>query len=245
MTPIVCTVLTGTKYSVDDVNKLYTSLLANTLCDFRFVCYTSYNDGFHPDIITIPIIGNKKKLQWYKTDFFKKSFFYDNGLVDRPEQETIIVMDIDLDVIGNVDFLFDPIKKDVFIGSHRWWWRWREDRNGEFALSGTVYKFNIGEFEYIAHIFDKDIEFWQEYFINNGITKGPVNGEQHYVQKMLMDRFCDVSAFPEKHIIKWNENDFYQQTKLQEHYKKWSGNDYIDNENGFHPDVRIIHYAGS
>lgn len=34
----ILTVLTGTKYSVDDVNKLYHSLLQNTSKMFKFYC---------------------------------------------------------------------------------------------------------------------------------------------------------------------------------------------------------------
>ena len=71
---IICTVLTGTKYSVDDVNKLYNELKENTTIDFDFLCYTDYKDNFNPNIIIKPITKKDKKLQWYKLDFFKKGF---------------------------------------------------------------------------------------------------------------------------------------------------------------------------
>lgn len=243
---IVCTVLTGDKYSIDDVNKLYTSLKKNTSCDFRFLCYTDHEGDWNENIIRIPFLRKNKKLQWYKVDFFSKFLFYRNKLIEEKESEAIIVMDIDLDIIGNVDFLFNPFHQNEFWCSHRWWWRWREDRNGESPVSGTVYKFMNGEFEREVYWqFEKAIKFWENYFIDNGITKGPVNGEQHYIQKQLGTGGHNLKFFPEKHIVKWNEDDFMMQTKLEKQYKDWSGNSYIENDEGFHEDVKIVHYAGS
>ena len=242
---IVCTVLTGTKYSIDDVNKLYMSLINNTHCEFKFLCYTDHDGDWNENIIRIPFLKKNKKLQWYKVDFFSKDLFYRYNLIEKAQSEAIIVMDIDLEIRGNIDFLFDPFNQDEFWCSHRWWWRWREDINNEFALSGTMYKFEIGCFEYVADVFDSDIKYWEEYFILKGITKGPVNGEQHFVQKMLMDNKASIISFPEKHIIKWDNNNFSQQLKLEKAYREWSNNSYIDNNDIFHSDIRIVHYAGS
>ena len=249
----IATVLNGTKYSYDHVNKLYNSLKANTIIDFRFCCYTDYpKNGFDKGIIVIPIEDDLKKLQWYKTDFFMKKFFVKNKIVEATDYNNVtIVMDIDLDIVGNVDFLFDPFPHHNFICSHRWWWRWREDtiakkeKRIEPAVSGTIYKFVSKEHDYVAETFNADIEYWQEHFINNGTTNGPVNGEQHFVQMCMTYRKTNVEYFPERHIIKWTPDDFKEQTKLEENYKKWSGNDYIDKDGKFHPDVRIVHYAGS
>lgn len=231
---IICTILTGVKYSSKDVNKLYLSLKNNTTIDFDFLCYTDHDSYFEDDII-IKLIENKnKKLQWYKLDFFKKDFV--------PHKD-IIVMDIDLDIVGNVDFIFDQYSG--FVGSHRWWWRWREDKDNQpFALSGTIYKFKNGEHQEVVDTFEQDISFWEEYFIKNGVTQGPVNGEQHFVQKVLIDHNKPFSYFPEKHIVKWHTEDFSMQLKLENDYQKWTGNQYIEDA-GWHPDVRIVHYAGS
>ena len=77
-----------------------------------------------------------------------------------------------------------------------------------------------------------------------GITSGPVNGEQHFVQKMLEDNKTNVSMFPEKYIVKWHKDDFYIQTCIEHDYKKWSGNKYLLDED-WHEDVKVIHYAGN
>jgi len=155
------------------------------------------------------------------------------------------LMDIDQVIIRNCDFLFDDIEDNEFRGTHRFWWRWREDKeNKKLALSGSIYKFKNGEHQYIVDEFEKDIDYWQEYFIKNGTTSGPVNGEQHFVQKMLEDNKTKTSMFPEKHIVKWHENDFYIQTCIEHDYKKWSGNSYLLDED-WHKDVKVIHYAGN
>ncbi len=230
---IICTVLTGTKYSVDDVNKLYNELKENTTIDFDFLCYTDYKDNFNPNIIIKPITKKDKKLQWYKLDFFKKGF---------TNHEDIIIMDIDVDIVGNVDFIFDNYTG--FVGSHRWWWRWREDKQKDkFALSGTMYKFKNGEYQYIVDTFEKDIHYWEEYFIKNGITTGPVNGEMHFVQQMLIDNKAVKSYFPEVKIVKWSD-DFVTQLKLERNFNIYVKEDYIYN-NDWHPGISIVHYAGS
>tara|TARA_B100001250_G_scaffold414618_1_gene454710 strand:- start:10051 stop:10755 length:705 start_codon:yes stop_codon:yes gene_type:complete len=231
----ICTVLTGTKYDVDVVNKLYSSLKKHTIKDFKFYCYTNHT-GFDYNINIIPITTKNKKLQWYKLDYFKK---------DIIDEEDIILMDIDMDIVGNVDFLFEDNSLDEFRGTHRFWWRWREDRdNKKFALSGSVYKFKNGQHQYIVDTFEENISYWEEFFINKGITHGPVNGEQHFVQKMLEDNNTKVTMFPEKHIVKWNNNDFLQQTKLEYAYEKYTKNNYIKKQK-FNTDVRIVHYAGA
>lgn len=237
----ICTVLTGTKYSKEDVNLLYNSLKENTTFDFDFYCYTDHS-GLDSNINVIPLVNTDKKLQWYKLDYFKK------GFVPNRDQ---ILMDIDLTIAGNVNFLFDDYIG--FVGSHRWWWRWREDKeakdnnldkNDIIALSGTVYKFGNGVHQYIVDTFEQDIKHWQEYFIKNKVTSGPVNGEQHFVQKMLKDNKAKFSYFPESHIVKWHDSDINMQLKLERDYYNWTGNHYIETDD-WHPDVRIIHYAGS
>jgi hypothetical protein len=241
MTMAICTVLTGNKYSVDHVNTLFNSLKENTTKVFDFYCYTDH-EGLDPDIKKIPLINTDKKLQWYKLDYFKK------GFVENVNQ---ILMDIDLDIVGNVDFLFEDY--EGFVGTHRWWWRWREDREAKLnkispediiALSGTVYKFKNGEYQYIVDTFEQDIPYWQEYFIKNKTTVGPVNGEQHFVQKMLTDNNANFSYFNPAKIIKWHKTDIDMQMKLENSYYKWTNNEYIENDN-WHDDIRIVHYAGS
>ena len=79
----------------------------------------------------------------------------------------------------------------------------------KFALSGSVYKFKNGEHQYVVEEFERNIPYWEEYFINNRTTTGPINGEQHLVQMMIQKMCSKITMFPEKHIVKWNENDFY------------------------------------
>ena len=234
----ICTLLKkGPKYGTEDVNNIFKSLKKHTTKPFKFYCYTDYDTEFLDEGINIiKLENNDKKLQWYKLDFFKK------GIV---EEEDIILMDIDQVIIRNCDFLFDSIEDNEFRGTHRFWWRWREDKdNKKFALSGSIYKFKNGQHQYIVDEFEKSIDFWQEYFIKNGITSGPVNGEQHFVQSQLEIHDTNVSMFPEKFIVKWHKDDYYIQTCIEHDYKKWTGNKYLLDED-WHEDVRVIHYAGN
>lgn len=229
----ILTVLTGTKYSVDDVNKLYYSLLQNTSKKFKFYCYTDH-ERFDKGIHIIPIEKKNKKFQWYKIDFFQKDFV---------KEKDICVMDIDVDIVGNMDFIFDRVKKNEFRGTRRWWWEHKRVGT-EYALSGTMYKFQNGSHQYVYNTFEADIEYWQEYYIKNGITKGPVNGEQHYVQDQIIQNTKEKSFFPIEKIVKWNENDVRTQIEVEKKYIEITGLDYLEN-GAFHPKVSVVHYAGN
>ena len=98
----ILTVLTGTKYSVKDVNTLYNKLKNNTTKDFLFTCYTDHIDNFNSNIIIKPITKKDKKLQWYKIVFFKSNFV---------DGDNLILMDIDMDILGNIDFLMFMVNR--------------------------------------------------------------------------------------------------------------------------------------
>ena len=233
-----CTVLKkGPKYGTEDVNRVFTSLKQHTTKPFKFYCYTDYDTEFlDKDINIIPIEKQDKKLQWYKLDYFKK---------DIIDEEDIVLLDIDQVIIRNCDFLFYNIKNNEFRGTHRFWWRWREDKdNKKFALSGSIYKFKNGEHQYIVDEFEKNIPFWEEYYIKSGVTSGPVNGEQHFVQEQLEVNKTHTTMFPEKYITKWHKDDFYIQTCIENDYCKWTGNKYLLDED-WHEDIKVIHYAGN
>lgn len=152
-------------------------------------------------------------------------------------------MDIDIDIIGSMDFIFARVKKHEFRGTRRWWWE-HERVGTEYALSGTMYKFQNGSHSYVYDTFELDIEYWQEYYIKNGITRGPVNGEQHYVQDQVIQHAKEKSFFPIEKIVKWNENDARTQIEAEEKYIKLTGLNYLE-DGEFHPEVSVIHYAGN
>jgi len=98
----ICCVLTGSKYSVYDVNKLYVSLKKYTTKPFKFYCYTDHDKTrFNKQINLISITKQDRKLQWHKTIFFKK---------DIVEEEDIILMDIDQVIIETVIFYLIVLK---------------------------------------------------------------------------------------------------------------------------------------
>ena len=230
----ILTVLTGTRYSVKDVNTLYNKLKNNTTKDFLFTCYTDHIDNFNSNIIIKPITKKDKKLQWYKIDFFKSNFV---------DGDNLILMDIDMDILGNIDFLFNEIAEDEFKGTHRWWWQEKDLDAGLKALSGSVYSFKNGKHSYISEKFEEDIPYWQEYFIKNKTASGPVNGEQHFVQMMVQNK--NFTFFPSTHIAKWHTDSLFEQTRIEYSYVKYTGNKYLEDGSGnFHPDLKIVHYAG-
>ena len=94
--------------------------------------------------------------------------------------EPICVIDIDILLVNDYNKLFDyPIKKGQFVAIPGWW---RDTRKNSYKINGGFFKYYPKECKYIYDKFNKDIEYWQQYYIKNGTTQGPVNGEQYFVE---------------------------------------------------------------
>ena len=86
----------GTKYSHKYVNTLYNMVKRNCTVDYEFVCLTENSKGLNPDIRTIPL-PNDLSGWWCKPYMYSK---------DLPLYGTILYMDLDVVISGNIDKLF-------------------------------------------------------------------------------------------------------------------------------------------
>ena len=216
----------GTKYSSQVVNNLYNQLDRYYSGRVYLHCLTDDDIGIYNDIKTIKI--NKadtwKKLQWHKTSFFRKNF---NGFNN---DEEVIVCDIDIEILKNIDKLVDfPINR--FAAARRWWML----EHGQ--MSGTWYKFKIGDLAHVDTQFDKT---WQEYWVQNKLVAPPVNGEQNYVEGMV-ESVCEIDYFPDTWFTKWTDNDERNRLIQQDFYKLTNDMLYFGT---FHEYIKIVHYAG-
>ena len=97
----------------------------------------------------------------------------------------------------------------------------------------------------------KDIEYWQQYYIKNGTTAGPVNGEQYFVEDSANERL-EVITTPNSWCTRWtsNEDVIYGkdmtewQVKISHKYRDLTGNPYIYLDK-FHPDIKLVHFTHS
>lgn len=88
----------GTKYSAEYVNILYNMVKRNLSIPFTMVCLTDDKAGLNPDIQCIDL---PKDL----TGWWCKPYMYNNNL-PLPDNCTILYMDLDVVISGNLDKLF-------------------------------------------------------------------------------------------------------------------------------------------
>lgn len=106
----------GNLYSADDVNRLRAMFARHLTIPHSLHCVTNEPEGLRQDIEVHPMpdfgfaprdCGNGKKLAVYMPDFL--------GL----DGQLLVQVDIDVVLIGNVDFLFDHPEQDFMIARGR------------------------------------------------------------------------------------------------------------------------------
>jgi len=178
-------------------------------------------------------IHPKVKLQWNK--------MYPMSLnIDEP----VCVMDIDVELINDYKELLNyPIKRGQFLSIPAWW----KDTEG-YTINGGFFKYYPIDCNYIYDKFMSNIDYWQDYYINNGTTIGPVNGEQHFVEDSVQEKL-DIITCPPSWVARWigkshltKEQKLNWQFNINKKYKLASGNDYL-HLGDFHNDVKMVHYT--
>ena len=176
-------------------------------------------------------------LQWNK--------MYGMGLdIDEP----ICVMDIDVLLINNYKELFEyPIKKGQFISIPGWW---RDTENKRYKINGGFFKYYPKDCRYIYDEFMSNTDYWQQYYIKNGITKGPVNGEQYFVWDQAKKKL-NMKVLPSAWFTRWkttyedSDNQYKNwQWEMTKKYKEETGNDYIW-MGEFHEDIKFVHFTNA
>ena len=185
-------------------------------------------------------INDKIQLQWNK--------MYGMNLdIDEP----IVVMDIDVVLVNDYKKLFDyPINKGQFLAIPGWW---RDTSGKKHKINGGFFKYYPKDCKYIYDRFMQQPIYWQKYYISKGIAKGPVNGEQYFVEDNVNEEL-ELITVPESWVCRWcakqdiGVKDFdlikwkINTTKL---YNQVTGNDYVYLGGEFHPDIKMVHFTHS
>ena len=102
------------------------------------------------------------------------------------QDEPICVMDIDVLLMGDYERIFDyPIMRGQFLAMPGWW---RDTKKEGYSINGGFFKYYPKDCKYIYDKFMKDIHGWQRHYIDNGVTRGPVNGEQYFVEDSVKEQ---------------------------------------------------------
>lgn len=127
--------LWGEKYSPEYVNNLYNNIKRNTRYNFDMVCMTDIaKENFNEDIALIKFLRNPYENGWWtKVDMFSNSL---------PLSGKIIFLDLDMAIVGNVDWMFEHAleENDVML---------LPDVFPENLYNSSFVKFSFGKHEYI------------------------------------------------------------------------------------------------
>lgn len=228
----ILTLKVGSKYSSVYVNRLYNSIKRNSTVDFKFYCYTEDPEVLDKDIIIVPIEDPLEfKLQWHKLKFHQEGF---GGI---PNGEKCLILDIDWIITGEMDdILLYPLPPKHFGCFKRWW----SNRLDDCMINGGFQMFYMGDTDYLWQTFSSNPGHWQEHYINIGEAKGPVNGEQNFIdQHVIQDR----SWFPMEWFAKYNDEEI---VKIQYNWQTIVGKDepyYLGGE--FDECIKMVHFSNA
>jgi len=163
--------------------------------------------------------------------------------------EPVCVMDIDVLLTGNYKEIFDyPVKRGQFVAMPGWW---RDTEKEGYSINGGFFKYYPTDCKYIYDKFMLDIHGWQRHYIDNGVTRGPVNGEQYFVEDSVKERL-ELKLLPNEWFTRWavsedivNRSMTKWQVQITRKYLKITGNDYIFLGGEFHPDIKFVHFTHS
>jgi hypothetical protein len=167
----------GTKYGPEYVNKLFNMVERNCSIDYEFVCLTDNADGLDPRIKIIPLPGNLQGW-WCKPYMYSK---------DLPINGTILYMDLDVVIAGNIDKLF------TYQPNH-----WCTIRDFTRAMrpdwkkyNSSIVRFKTGQLHNVWDDFQKDQ-------IN---IQRRLHGDQDWLYEAT--RKCQAMLYPDSWILSW------------------------------------------
>ena len=132
----------GTLYSADYVNRLYNMVKRNCTLDYEFVCLTDDPKGINSNVKILPLPGGIAGW-WCKPYMFSK---------DLPLNGTVLYMDLDVVISGNLNKLFEYETDD-----------WCVIRDFTRAMqpkweknNSSVIRFKLGQLNHVWTDFIKD-----------------------------------------------------------------------------------------
>ena len=120
----------------------------------------------------------------------------------------------------------------------RQWWG---DTNVQLT-NGGFFKYYPKDCKYIFDKFMKDIDHWQGYYIEKGVTVGPVNGEQNFVEESVKEKL-ELITFSDKWCTRWSQDSRINR-KLSNLYFKYF-HEPLMLGGDFNQRIKMIHFTYS
>ena len=154
--------------------------------------------------------------------------------------EPVCVIDIDVSFINDYMDLFNyPIERGQFVATQSWY---KDTEVEGYKLQGGFQKYYPKDCRYIYDKFVSDPDYWMEYYIKNGTTSGPVNGEQYFVEDSVKEKL-DLKFVPAEWMTRWENLSYHDPEWLTDANIHYPG-EYLYLGGEFNPDVRLLHFQG-
>ena len=164
----------GDKYPAEYVNRLYHMVQQNCSFPFDFYCLTENPENLDSSIKVFELENTSLTGWWYKLSLFKKDFYGLDG--------NIIYLDLDIVIVGNIDFLCRENGDFIIIKN------WSKNR----MWNSSVMRFKAGKYH---HIWDEFLK-QKEYVLNN------FNGDQEWIFQCMPE----ADIWPENKILSYKKS---------------------------------------
>ena len=172
----------GTRYGVEYANKLHSMIGRNLTLPHVFHCMTDNIEGLSPGIIPHLLPAGHFGGNWNKLMTFQENFL---GL----EGQTLVCMDVDLVIVGNIDFLADQPEEDFMIVKN-----WATGVRG----NSSVYRLRVGSQSHVWNDFVRDSQNNIEVYHGKNKTFGDQQWMDHAIQ--------DYRYFPGHKIVSFKRH---------------------------------------
>jgi hypothetical protein len=174
----------GTAYPAEEVNILRAMVARNLTVPHDFYCITDDPTGLSPEIKVHRLPDFEFNGNWRKLYTFSPNFLGLDG-------EHVVSLDIDIVIVGNIDFLAEQPDKDFLIGRHTW--------SKTVRGHGAVYRLRVGS----------RTDIWEKFIADptGSITmyrheQSNLFGEQNWFER----HFESFDYFPEGKIVSFKHH---------------------------------------
>jgi hypothetical protein len=173
----------GNRYNSEEVNILRASVERNLSVPHKFHCITDDPSGLDERITVVPLpeegkIGNGPKIRTFSA-----------GFLGLGPDDYVVSLDIDIVIVGSLDFLAEQPEFNFIIAPHR-------ASNSTGRGHGAVYRVRVGSHREIWDSFIADAEAWAQKL--PGRNDNPFS-EQRWLARYFAER--EMHFFPEGKII--------------------------------------------
>lgn len=170
---VVC-VKQGQFYGPEYVNRLYNMVARNTKRPFRFVCFTESRDGLDESIECRPLPYHLRGW-WCKIPLFAPPMSI--------EDDQIVCMDLDIVIVGNIDWLLDYRGNFAILNYH---WKTVHDVDAPKYYNGSLWSLKPG---YGSHV-------WENFAHHGDEVMKRCYSDQEYISEQIKDADLIQQMFP-------------------------------------------------